>query len=140
VTCWGGLTHERPSRRPARSYRRSALLLVAREAGAAKAQELDGKLIALCREFEDAEVTFAAWDAERDSCRSTIRAKEIDTLERALVNRRHEIREEVAELKAHTPEGLQAKARMVMTELAEARRSQQGVLQPAVSRGGLSRS
>jgi uncharacterized coiled-coil DUF342 family protein len=116
------------------------LLLVAREAGAAKAQELDGKLIALCREFEDAEVTFAAWDAERDSCRSTIRAKEIDTLERALVNRRHEIREEVAELKAHTPEGLQAKARMVMTELAEARRSQQGVLQPAVSRGGLSRS
>jgi hypothetical protein len=25
----------------------------------------------------------------------------------------------VAELKAHTPEGLQAKARMVMTELAE---------------------
>jgi hypothetical protein len=101
VTCWGGLTHERPSRRPARSYRRSALLLVAGEAGAAKAQELDGKLIALCREFEDAEVTFAAWDAERDSCRSTIRAKEIDTLERALVNRRHEIREEVAELKAH---------------------------------------
>jgi chorismate mutase len=47
------------------------------------------------------------------------RAKEIDKLERALVNRRHEIREEVAELKAHTPEGLQAKARMVMTELAE---------------------
>ena len=47
------------------------------------------------------------------------RAKEIDKLERALVNRRHEIREEVAELKAHTPEGLQAKARMVLTELAE---------------------
>jgi chorismate mutase len=47
------------------------------------------------------------------------RASEIDKLERALVSRRHEIREEVAELKAHTPEGLQAKARMVMTELAE---------------------
>jgi hypothetical protein len=54
------------------------------------------------------------------SCRSNHpRAREIDKLERALVNRRHEIREEVAELKAHTPEGLQAKARMVMTELAE---------------------
>ena len=120
MTCWGGLTHERPPRRPARAYRRSALLLVAGEAGAAKAQELEGKLIALCREFEDAEVTFAAWDAERDFMPfDHPRAKEIGTLERAPVNRRHEIREEVAELKALTPEGLQAKARMVMTELAE---------------------
>jgi hypothetical protein len=42
------------------------LLLVAGEAGAAKAEELDGRLIALCREFADAEVTFAAWDAKRD--------------------------------------------------------------------------
>jgi hypothetical protein len=78
----------------------SALLLVAGAAGAAKAEELDGKLIALCREFEDAEATFAAWDAERDFMPfDHPRAKEIDKLERALVNRRHEIREEVAELK-----------------------------------------
>jgi hypothetical protein len=98
----------------------SALLLVAGEAGAAKAQELDGKLIALCREFQDAEAIFAAWDAERDFMPfNHPRAREIDKLERALVNRRHKIREEVAELKAHTPEGLQAKARMVMTEFAE---------------------
>jgi hypothetical protein len=98
----------------------SALLLVAGAAGAAKAEELDGELIALCREFEDAEATFAAWDAERDFMPfDHPRAKEIDKLERALVDRRHEIREEVADLKAHTPKGLQAKARMVMTELAE---------------------
>jgi hypothetical protein len=98
----------------------SALLLVAGAAGAANAEELDGELIALCREFGDAEATFAAWDAERDFMSfDHPRAKEIDKLERALVNRRHEIREEVAELKAHTPEGLQAKARMVLTELAE---------------------
>jgi hypothetical protein len=96
------------------------LLPVAGAAGAAKAEELDGELIALCRKFGDAEDTFAAWDAERDFMPfDHPRAKEIDKLERALVNRRHEIREEVAELKAHTPEGLQAKARMVMTELAE---------------------
>jgi hypothetical protein len=95
----------------------SALLLLAGAAGAAKAEELDGKLIALCREFDDAEVTFAAWDAERDFMPfDHPRVKEIEKLEWKLVNRRHEIREEVAELKAHTPEGLQAKARMVLTE------------------------
>jgi hypothetical protein len=67
----------------------SALLLVAGEAGAAKAQEMDGKLIALCREFQDAEVTFAAWDAERDFMPfDHPRAKEIDKLERALVRTR----------------------------------------------------
>jgi hypothetical protein len=33
-------------------------------AGAAKAEELDGRPIALCREFEAAEATLAAWDVE----------------------------------------------------------------------------
>ncbi len=46
-------------------------------------------------------------------------AKEIDRLERELVTRRHEILEEVAELKAHTPEGLQAMARVVLADLED---------------------
>jgi hypothetical protein len=75
----------------------SALLLVASAAGAAKAEELDRELLALCLEFEDAEATFAARDAERDFMPfDHPRVKEIDKLERALVNRRHEIREEIS--------------------------------------------
>jgi hypothetical protein len=47
------------------------------------------------------------------------RAREIDKLERGLVHRRHQIRKEVAERKAHTPEGLQAQARTVLADLED---------------------
>jgi hypothetical protein len=80
----------------------SALLLVAGEAGASKAEELDGELIALCREFEEREAQFKVWDDEtEDLPPSHPRVKEVRKLERALVERGWEIREEVAELKAN---------------------------------------
>ena len=98
----------------------SALLLVAGAAGSAKAEEQDGELLALCREFEEREAQFKVWDDEtEDLPPSHPRVKEVRKLERALVERGWEIREEVAELKAHTPEGLQAKAKMVLIDLED---------------------
>ena len=52
----------------------SALLLVAGAAGAAKAEELDGELIALCRKFEEREAQFKGWDNETEDSRLAIHA------------------------------------------------------------------
>ena len=45
--------------------------------------------------------------------------KEIEKLERAVVERGRKIREEVFELETKTPKGMQAKARMVLLDLEE---------------------
>jgi hypothetical protein len=80
----------------------------------------DARLVTLSQEFEARQAQFKAWDAERDDLPSAHpRAKEIEKLERAVVERGRVIREEVFKLEAHTPEGMQAKARMVLQDLEE---------------------
>jgi hypothetical protein len=63
--------------------------------------------LALCREFEEREAQFIVWDDETEDPDLALCAwGGVRKLERALLERSWEIREEVAELKVHTPDGL----------------------------------
>ena len=100
------------SRRDAAAGGLAMLVLAATAAGADKAQELDGKLLALCDEFHaNRTETDAIWkdNSPLDGGPAAARSE-------ALSDRYHELREELAELPAKTPEGIAAKARVILTE------------------------
>jgi hypothetical protein len=83
-------------------------------------QTADARLVALSQEFQENDAQFKAWDDERDNLpHNHPRVKEIEKLERAVVEHGWKMREEVFELEAHTAEGMQAKARMVLRDLEE---------------------
>jgi hypothetical protein len=83
-------------------------------------QTADARLVALSQEFQEREAQFKAWDAERDNLpHNHPRVKEIEKLERVVVDRGRKIREEAFELETNTREGMQAKARMVLQDLEE---------------------
>jgi hypothetical protein len=103
-------------------------------------QTADARLVALSQEFQENDAQFKAWDDERDNLpHNHPRVKEIEKLERAVVEHGWKIREEVFDLKAHTAEGMQAKARMVLRDLEEGG-PQKPVLQPQSARRGLARA
>jgi hypothetical protein len=90
------------------------LVLAAAAAGHAKAQELDGELLALCDEFHANRVeTDIIWEVDMPAVGSPEASRS-----EALVDRYHELRAELAELPARTPEGIAAKARIILTEFA----------------------
>jgi hypothetical protein len=100
------------SRRDAAAGGLAMLVLAAAAAGQAKAQELDGELLAISQEFHENRIEIdAIWDDEMpedgtpEARRSSI-----------LIDRYEEIRERLAELPARTPEGIRAKARVILAE------------------------
>jgi hypothetical protein len=83
-------------------------------------QTADARLVALSQEFQENDARFKAWDDERDNLpHNHPRVKEIEKLERGVVEHGWKIREEVIDLEAHTAEGMRAKARMVLRDLEE---------------------
>ena len=98
------------SRRDAAAGGIAMLVLAAAAAGQAKAEELDGELLALCREF-----------GERNT-----RIEELNDIEESFPHSHPqsvaawlEIRDRVATLQARTPEGLLAKARVALWETCD---------------------
>ncbi|WP_284945337.1 hypothetical protein [Acidisoma cladoniae] len=97
----------------------SMLILMAAEAGVAKAEELDGQLLALCAEYHEKEDEFDRLSDIFDALdRADPEHRRIDAVFTPLVGRIHEIRDEVSEIAARTPEGLRAKAKVSLRELA----------------------
>ncbi|MCB8884004.1 hypothetical protein ACELLULO517_27450 [Acidisoma cellulosilytica] len=93
------------------------LVLAAAAAGQAKAEELDGDILALKVEFQDTGRELDDLLAEDEALSSDDpRVTEIRGREAVLVDRRREIREEMADLEARTPEGLSAKAAVVFAD------------------------
>lgn len=108
------------SRRDAAAGGIAALILGAAADGQAKAAELDGELLALCQEFHDLQAKMDAADEAAEDSRTGSPAHRLwEATIRPLVDRSHDVRFEIAELAARTPEGLQAKARVVMADLAD---------------------
>jgi hypothetical protein len=108
------------SRRDAAAGSLAMLVLAAAAAGQAKAEELDGELLALCREFHDNNHEFARLTdiyCYLDS--TTPRGIEIDGKLAVIVERLHELRGEISDLAARTPEGIRAKAAVVLVDLSE---------------------
>ena len=106
------MSGRRVGRRDAAAGGLAMLVLAAAAAGSAKAEELDGELLALCREFHvNRQEIDAYWDIQPPA----IGSPDADR-SRALVDRYHCLREELAALPARTPEGLQAKARILLSE------------------------
>ncbi len=89
------------------------LLLSAAEAGTAKAAELDGELLECCAEADALEVTAKAMTK---GVPSSGRSPEWEAAD-ALREEAYDLRERAVELPARTPEGLQAKARVVLERL-----------------------
>ncbi len=89
------------------------LLLSAAEAGPAKAAELDGELLACCAEADRLEAQADVLTAGWPSSGQCPRWMEADRL----MDEAYDLRERATELPARTPEGLQAKARLVLARL-----------------------
>jgi hypothetical protein len=108
------------SRRNAAASGVALLVLAAAAAGQAKAEELDGELIALVREFKDDHVVVDRLTTIQDEFgwRSPEGQRAGDEIS-LLVKRGWEIREKVAELAAKTPEGLAAKAWLALWETCD---------------------
>jgi hypothetical protein len=96
------------------------LVLAAAAAGQAKAEELDGELLALCREFHETIPVVTRLEDERDELPfNHPREAAIDRQLQAVVSRRWELREAITDTPARTPEGLAAKARVALWELCD---------------------
>lgn len=96
------------------------LVLAAAAAGQAKAEELDGELLALVAEFKAREPRFLHLNAIGDECGPASpegRAAQAEI--RTIVDRGWEIRDRVSELIARTPEGLAAKAWLALWETSD---------------------
>jgi hypothetical protein len=83
------------------------LLLAATAAGSAKAEELDGELLARCAEFQ-------AQEDELNRIFDVI--GDLSMREREGVDRIHELRGLISDLPARTPEGLRAKAQIALLD------------------------
>ncbi len=107
-------------RRSAAAGGLAMLVLAAAAARSAKAEELDGELIAACREYHASSEEFRRLTdiyCEMDS-RSPA-AVEIDGKFAVIVARQRELRGEISGLPARTPEGIRAKAAAVLVDLSE---------------------
>jgi hypothetical protein len=91
------------------------LVLAAAAAGQAKAEELDGELIGLCREACDIHAGSVRIEDEREAEGLPIPYK---TLIYPRTDRWHELCAEIAETPALTPEGMRAKARVLADVVA----------------------
>jgi hypothetical protein len=109
------------SRRDAAAGGIAMLVLAAAAAGQAKAEELDGELLALCREFGERNTRIEELTLVEESFFPLNHPQNVAAwLEiRALVERGWEIRDRVATLQARTPEGLLAKARVALWETCD---------------------
>ena len=123
------MTARHVGRRTAAGSGLAMLILAAAAAGSAKAAELDGELLALCREYHDNNAEFHRltdiW-SELDS--EGAAAAGLDGKFAALVDRLQELRGEISGQSARTPEGLRAKAAVVLVDLSE---DSSGTLEPA---------
>ncbi|MCB8878260.1 hypothetical protein [Acidisoma silvae] len=105
------------SRRSAAASGMAMLVLAAAAAGQAKAEELDGELLSLKSEFDASEEELGKLFAEDEVLpNQDPRIQDIRDREAVLVDRRREIREEMADLAARTPEGLCAKAAVIFSD------------------------
>ncbi len=96
------------------------LVLAAAADGQAKAHELDGELLALCREFGERNTRIEELNRFEESFPDSHPQSVAAWLEiGALVERGWEIRDRVATLQARTPEGLLAKARVALWETCD---------------------
>ena len=91
------------------------LVLAAAAAGSAKAEELDGKLLALCNEACDIHAETNRVEDEHEAQGLPV---PYETLIWPRVCRWHELCAEIAETPAHTPEGMRAKARVLADVIA----------------------
>ena len=89
------------------------LLLSAAEAGSAKALELDRELLACCQEADALEARSNALTRGLPIDASLPVWKEADRLD----DQAYDLRDRVVDLPARTPEGLQAKAQLVVSRL-----------------------
>ncbi len=106
------MTRHHPQRRTLFGAGAAMLLLGATEAGAAKAEELDGELLARIAQWRAHDAATDAMDREIDDLPSTD-PRYIDTWKEITENRSpryHELWEAIAVTPARTPEGVQAKA------------------------------
>lgn len=110
----------RVSRREAAAGGIAMLLLAAAAAGQAKADELDGELIGLCQEFHRIEDQLRVIAHLAEAPSRSAEYAQWEEIGRPLVDRLHEVRFDISQLTARTPEGLQAKARVVLADLAPA--------------------
>lgn len=111
------MTRRAISRRDAAAGGIAMLVLAAAAAGQAKAEELDGELIALCKEYHRIEDRARAIDHLADASIGSPENARWEEIIHPLIERRHEIRFDISNLTARTPEGLQAKARVVLADL-----------------------
>jgi hypothetical protein len=111
-----------PSRRAVLGSGASLLLLTAAAAGPAKADELDGELLDLCIEFQEKEAIlrrldnwfrFVDFDGPEHASQQQARSAELD----AGNEEWHELLDEIIEIPARTPEGLRAKAAVLLPAL-----------------------
>ncbi len=108
------------SRRDAAAGGLAMLVLAAAAAGQTKAAELDGELLALCREFGERNARSEELNRFEELFPSSHPQSVAAWLEiGALVERGWEIRDRVATLQARTPEGLLAKARVALWETCD---------------------
>jgi hypothetical protein len=106
----------RATRRQVFGASAAMLLMGATEAGAAKAAELDGELIALCAEVErlNTEEAGLIWADDAQNPRyKTLGQPEALAALRAASARLQDVLEQIAAMPARTPEGLRAKAQAV---------------------------
>ena len=114
------MTARHVGRRDAAAGGLAMLVPAAAAAGSAKAQELDGELFALTREFEETIPTVIRLEDERDALpRNHPGVNVLDAQVKALVSRRWELREAISDTPAVTPEGLIAKAKVALWELSD---------------------
>jgi hypothetical protein len=105
-----------PTRRDIAAGGIAMMVLAAAAAGVDKAQEVDGHLLALCRESVELStdldrITDALCDMEPKREAHPLAQRKREAAERFC-----ELRQLIADLPARTPEGLQAKARVVLAE------------------------
>ena len=111
------MTARHVGRRDAAAGGLAMLVLAAAAAGSAKAEELDGELLARCTEFQAVEAEMDhIWETLGDRLMAERDAHPLAQRETEASGRYCELREIIADMPARTPEGLQAKARVVLSE------------------------
>jgi hypothetical protein len=95
------------------------LVLAAAAAGQAKAEELDGELLARCAEFQTVEDEFdGLWKKYAVVDSSSPEGERLSAEQDVLVSRIYELREAISDLPARTPEGIKAKTRVAFRDLS----------------------
>lgn len=112
------MTRRAISRRDTAASGIAMLVLAAAAAGQTKAEEMDGEMIGLCQEYHRIEDLLRAIDHLADAPTGSAEYARWKETVPPLVERRYELRFDISRFTARTPEGLQAKARVVLADLA----------------------